>query len=74
MRKFLFYFFISEGVGQKSLKNRPASPFKKDLSNETTFSPIHLAGVICTDVIFKLYNRHLFANIKNKLITGSGIT
>ncbi len=32
------------GGGQNLRKNLRASPFKKDLSNETTFSPIHLAG------------------------------
>jgi hypothetical protein len=32
------------GGGQNSLKNLRASPFSKDLSNETIFSPIHLAG------------------------------
>jgi hypothetical protein len=32
------------GCGQNALKNLRASPFNKDLSNETTFSPIHLAG------------------------------
>jgi hypothetical protein len=30
------------GGGQNSLKNLRASPFNKYLSNETTFSPIHL--------------------------------
>ncbi len=32
------------GGGQNSLKNLRAPPFDKDLSNETTFSLIHLAG------------------------------
>jgi hypothetical protein len=32
------------GEGAKFAENLSASPFYKDLSNETTFSPIHLAG------------------------------
>jgi hypothetical protein len=32
------------GGGQHLLKNLRASPFNKDLSHETTFNPIHLAG------------------------------
>ncbi len=32
------------GGGQNSLKIPRTSPFNKDLSNETPFSPIHLAG------------------------------
>jgi hypothetical protein len=34
------------GVGRKSLKNLRTSTFNKDLSNETTFCPIYLAGQI----------------------------
>jgi hypothetical protein len=42
--KWLYYFKGLSGDGEKFAENLRASPFDKDLSNETTVNPIHLAG------------------------------